>query len=42
MKKITPNFLQKILYSTKKNQDRRVPRDYTALVESFKSKVQVN
>jgi hypothetical protein len=41
MKKNQPNFLARIIAFPKKNQDKREPRNYNALVESFKTKVQV-
>ncbi|WP_435414458.1 hypothetical protein [Polaribacter aestuariivivens] len=42
MKKSQTNFLGKFFPVLKKNEQKREPRNYTTLVESFKTKVQVN
>ncbi|MDX6747988.1 hypothetical protein SHK09_14410 [Polaribacter sp. PL03] len=42
MRKSTSNILSRILNITRKNEEKREPRNYNALVESFKTKVQVN
>lgn len=41
MRKQSNSILAKMLPFLSKKQDRRTPRDYTTLVENFKSKVQV-
>lgn len=41
MRKTQQSFLAKIINFSKKNQLKREPRDYSALVESFKTKIQV-
>ncbi|WP_254917220.1 hypothetical protein [Polaribacter haliotis] len=42
MKKNQQSFLEKIFPFSRKNQEKRAPRNYTALVENFKTKVQVH
>lgn len=41
MRKQQQSFLAKILDFSKKNKEKKTPRNYTTLVESFKTKVQV-
>ncbi|WP_262709564.1 hypothetical protein [Polaribacter aestuariivivens] len=42
MKKSQHSFIGKLFPILKKNEEKREPRNYTTLVESFKTKVQVN
>lgn len=41
MRKTQQSFLAKVINFSKKNQVKREPRNYSVLVESFKSKVQL-
>lgn len=42
MRKQSNTVLLKILPFLRKNEDRRTPRDYTTLVENFKTRVQID
>jgi hypothetical protein len=41
MRKQSDSILLKMLPFLRKNQDKRTPRDYTTLVENFKTRIQV-
>ncbi|WP_439128296.1 hypothetical protein [Polaribacter sp.] len=41
MRKTQQSFLSKIVLLSRRKQERKEPRNYTALVEIFKTKVQV-
>ncbi|WP_302849806.1 hypothetical protein [Polaribacter pectinis] len=41
MKKQTNSVLLKVFPFLRKNQEKKSPRDYTTLVESFKTRVQI-
>lgn len=42
MRKQSNTVLLKILPFLRRNEDRRTPRDYTTLVENFKTRVQID
>lgn len=41
MKKQTTSILLKVFPFLRKSQEKKSPRDYTTLVESFKTRVQI-